>query len=293
MKDLIIIGSGPAGVSAALTAKRRNLDFLWFGNKNLSPKIEVARRIDNYPGLTRVTGLEMNHIFKEQIKTEKLEIINKMVNQIMKMGDHFMVSAGSDVYETKTVLLASGMMMSKFMEGEKEYAGKGVSYCATCDGMFYRNKKIAVICTNKDFEEEVLFLTNIVSSVDLFVDYESKIQKENVTVHRGNPFKVLGDGTKANAICYKNSKDGEDETVEVDGIFVLRDSINPNTILKGLEVNEGHITVDRLQATSVEGVFAAGDCTGRPYQYAKAVGEGNVAIYGVTQYLAEKEGNED
>ena len=293
MKDLIIIGSGPAGVSAALTAKRRNLDFLWFGNKNLSPKVELAHRIDNYPGLTRVTGLEMNHIFKEQIKTEKLEVIGKMINQIMKMGDHFMVSAGSDVYEAKTIVLASGVIMGKFMDGEKELAGKGVSYCATCDGMFYREKEIAVVCENKEFEEEVLFLANIAKKVYLFVNYETTLQKENIEIHKEKPCKVEGEN-KATGIVYKEKGTNEDVIVDIDGIFVLRDSINPNTLLKGLEMDEGHIIVDRTQATSVEGVYAAGDCTGRPYQYAKAVGEGNVAIYGVTQYLAGlEEGNND
>ena len=292
MKDLIIIGSGPAGVSAALTAKRRNLDFLWFGNKNLSPKVEVAHRIDNYPGLTRVTGLEMNHIFKEQIKTEKLEIIGKMVNQIMKMGDHFMVSAGSDVYEAKTIILASGVIMGKFMDGEKELAGKGVSYCATCDGMFYRDKEIAVICENKEFEEEVLFLANIAKKVYLFVNYESRLQKDNIELHREKPYEVKGEN-KATAVVYKSMESGEEKVLNIDGVFVLRDSINPNTLLKGLEMDEGHIVVDRMQSTSIAGVYAAGDCTGRPYQYAKAVGEGNVAIYGVTQYLAEKEDSED
>ena len=92
------------------------------------------------------------------------------------MGDHFMVSAGSDVYEAKTIILASGVMMGKFMTGEKELAGKGVSYCATCDGMFYRDKEIAVICENKEFEEEVLFLANIAKKVYLFVNYESRLQ---------------------------------------------------------------------------------------------------------------------
>ena len=285
MNDLIIIGSGPAGLSAALTAKKRNLSFVWFGNKNLSQKVLSASRITNYPGLIDISGEEMVDVFKKQIEHEKLEIIDKKVNNIARVSDKYMVSAGSDVYEGKTIILAIGVDNKKSIEGEEGFVGKGVSYCATCDGMFYRGKDIAVLCTNKEYEEEVEFLAGLVNKLYLFVTYDTDIKLENADVIKEKPAKIMGD-TKVFGISY-NESDGVEKSIDIDGIFILRDVIKPNTLLKSLAMDGNNIAVNRKQETNLPGVFAAGDCTGRPYQYTKAVGEGNVCIQSVVEYLAK------
>ena len=282
MHDLIIIGSGPAGISAALTAHTRSLDFLWFGDGDLSVKIENAERIRNYPGLPDVTGQEMKQSFQEQIEGLGLALLPERINAIYPMGAHYAVSAGQEVYEAKAILLATGVETSKAIPGEAELLGKGVSYCATCDGFLYRQKRIAVVCTSPKLEPEIEFLAGIAAHVTIIAAYKGcGVEKENTEVILGYPSEIRGAGRVASLVC-------QGREIPVEGVFVLRDSISPAILLKGLQMEGNHIKVDRMQRTSLEGCFAAGDCTGRPYQYAKAVGEGNVALHSAIEYLSSR-----
>lgn len=279
MLDLIIIGSGPAGISAALTAKKRNLNFLWFGNSSLSMKIEKAERITNYPGLINVTGKQMQAVFQQQIKDEGIGLIEKRIDSVYDLGSYYAVCINEDIYEAKSVIIAVGVETRKEIPGEQRLLGHGVSYCATCDGALYKNKKIAVVCTNPQFEEEVEYLAGMASEVILYTTYkECHIERPNVEINMGYPSKIIGE-QRVIGIIFKN------QCINVDGVFLLRDSISPDVLLRGLEMDNGHIKVDREQVTNLKGCFAAGDCTGRPYQYAKAVGEGNVAVHSVIKYL--------
>lgn len=279
MLDLIIIGSGPAGISAALTAKKRNLNFLWFGNSSLSMKIEKAERITNYPGLINVTGKQMQSIFQHQIKNEGITLIEKRIDSVYDMGSYYVACVNEEMLETKAVIMAVGVESTKEIPGEHRLLGCGVSYCATCDGALYKDKKIAVICTNPQFEEEVEYLADMVSELILFTTYkECHVERPNVKANLGYPSGIIGD-EKVQGITFK------DQLINVDGVFFLRDSMSPDVLLRGLEMDNGHIKVDREQKTNLMGCFAAGDCTGRPYQYVKAVGEGNVAVHNVIKYL--------
>jgi thioredoxin reductase (NADPH) len=279
MLDLIIIGSGPAGISAALTANKRNLNFLWFGNASLSKKIESAEKITNYPGLISVTGKQMKGVFQQQISEEGIILTEKRIDSVYDMGDYYVACVNESMYETKSVLMAVGMESTKELPGEQRLLGCGVSYCATCDGALYKNKKIAVICTNPMFEEEIEYLADITSEVILFTTYkECGVEKPNVKVNLGYPSEIIGD-KRVEGIVFKGQR------IDVDGVFLLKDSVSPGVLLKGLEMDNGHIRVDREQKTNLKGCFAAGDCTGRPYQYAKAVGEGNVAVHSIINYL--------
>lgn len=279
MLDLIIIGSGPAGISAALTAKKRNLNFLWFGNSSLSMKIEKAERITNYPGLINVTGKQMQSIFQHQIKNEGITLIEKRIDSVYDMGSYYVACVNEEMLETKAVIMAVGVESTKEIPGEHRLLGCGVSYCATCDGALYKDKKIAVICTNPQFEEEVEYLADMVSELILFTTYkECHVERPNVKANLGYPSGIIGD-EKVQGITFK------DQLINVDGVFFLRDSMSPDILLRGLEMDNGHIKVDREQKTNLMGCFAAGDCTGRPYQYVKAVGEGNVAVHNVIKYL--------
>jgi thioredoxin reductase (NADPH) len=279
MLDLIIIGSGPAGISAALTANKRNLNFLWFGNASLSKKIESAEKITNYPGLISVTGKQMQGVFQQQISEEGIILTEKRIDSVYDMGDYYVACVNESMYETKSVLMAVGMESTKELPGEQRLLGCGMSYCATCDGALYKNKKIAVICTNPMFEEEIEYLADITSEVILFTTYkECGVEKPNVKVSLGFPSEIIGD-KRVEGIVFKGQR------IDVDGVFLLKDSVSPGVLLKGLEMDNGHIRVDREQKTNLKGCFAAGDCTGRPYQYAKAVGEGNVAVHSIVNYL--------
>lgn len=275
-----IIGTGPAGVSAALNLKIHEKNFIWLGSKNLSDKVSKAELVSNYPGFSRVSGWDLNEAFKKHIDDMGIEITEQMVNSIMRMGDSYALMAGSEFYQAKTLILTTGIANVATLPGEQEYVGRGVSYCATCDGGLYRDKTIAVICNSPRFEHEVKYLSELAAKVYYFPQYrEVNFSSDHVERMTQRPVGLEGD----ERISGIQLKDGN--TLPVDGVFCLRNSIAITTLLPGLEMEEGHIKVDRRMATNLPGVFAAGDCTGRPYQYTKAVGEGNVAAHSVIEYL--------
>lgn len=281
MYDAAIIGTGPAGISAALNLKIRQKNFIWIGTKKLSDKVEKAEKILNYPGLPEVSGEEMTSIFQKQIENMGIEITEGMVNSIMPLGDHYAIMAGSDFYETKTIILTTGMANVATIKGEADYIGKGVSYCATCDGMLYREKTIGVVCNAARFEVEIKYLADIADKVYLFAGYpECGINLPNVEKIAA-PIEICGE----NRVHEMKLKTGD--KVEVDGVFILRNAIAMSTLLPGLELEDNHLKVNRRMETSMPGCFAAGDCTGRPYQYTKSVGEGNVAAHTLLEYLDE------
>lgn len=284
MFDTIIIGTGAAGISAALTLKQLNKNFLWIGPKNLSFKINSAEKIRNYPGLSSVSGKEMKDAFLKQINDMKIEILNKQVTGVYDLGDYYSVLCGQDSYDAKTIILGLGVESVKPISGEIELLGQGVSYCATCDGFLYKNKEITVFSSSKEFEHEVTYLASLANHVNLIPLYKDvDINLENVTIFKGMPKSIKKENKKMLLDL------GNNNILESDGIFMLKASISPSVLVPGLEDKDGHIVVDRLCNTNLKGVFAAGDCTGRPYQYAKAVGEGNVSAHSVNQYLEKLE----
>ena len=279
MHDVIIIGTGAAGISAALTLKQLNKDFLWIGSKNLSYKINSAEKIRNYPGLSSVSGKEMKEAFIKQINDMGIEILERQVTGVYDLSTHYAILCGQDTYEAKSIILGLGVETIKPVEGEIELLGQGVSYCATCDGFLYKGKEITVVASSKEFEHEAKYLASLASKVNyigLYKDIDMNLP--NVEILKGMPNKI----TKENKKMKLHLKDS---IIESDGIFMLKASISPAVLVPGLEAVEGHIVVDRNMKTNLNGVFACGDCTGRPYQYAKAVGEGNVAAHSVVNYL--------
>lgn len=279
MYDCIIIGTGPAGLSAALNLKTYKKSFVWFGSKSLSDKVRKAEKITNYPGFPELTGQELFAHFEDHIQSAGLEITEKTVTNVMSEGNYYMVLADNEIYEAKTLILAMGVMTAKLLKGEDELLGRGVSYCATCDGMFYKDKEIAVLCNDPKYEHEVEYLAAKVTYFPLFSD--SQVKKENVTISKDFPVEVNG----IDRVTGLTLKSGE--ILSVDGVFCLRNAIALSKLIPELEIENGHIVVDRAQKTNLPGCFAAGDCTGRPYQYTKAVGEGNVAAHSCISYLAE------
>lgn len=280
--DAAIIGTGPAGLSAALNLQIHNKNFIWIGSKSLSDKVTKAEKISNYPGFTDVSGEELNEAFQKQVQAKGLQIIEQMVNSVISMGSHYAIMAGSEFYEAKTIILATGVATTGTLPGEQEKVGKGVSYCATCDGMLYRGKTIAIICNNARFEHEVKYLADLAETVYYFPNYkEVGNLPANVKIMEDKARGILGE----KRVSGVELRSGEE--LPVNGVFCLRDSVSLATLLPKIEVDGGRIVVDRTMATNLKGVFAAGDCTGRPYQYAKAIGEGNVAAHSVIEYLAE------
>ena len=173
--DVAIVGSGPAGLSAAITAKLRNKNVIIFGNDNFSDKVLKAQEINNYLGLGVVSGETMKEAFAKHLKELGLEVVNEKISAVYNMGNYFGLQGEPNIYEASTVILATGVVPAKTLKGEKEFLGRGVSYCATCDGMLYKNKKIAVLLYGKREEKEAEFLAEIADKVYCFPIYKEKV----------------------------------------------------------------------------------------------------------------------
>ncbi|MBQ8137672.1 MAG: FAD-dependent oxidoreductase [Clostridia bacterium] len=282
MFDTAIIGTGPAGLSAALTLKMRGKDIIWFGSPQYSGKIEKSEKIGNYPGLGMISGPELNERFRAHAEALGLKATDKMVTSVSKLKEHFMILADNEVFEARTVLLSTGVISAKPFPGEEKLLGRGVSYCATCDGMFYRGKTIAVFCGAKRYEHEVDYLAEIAKKVYLLPAYrDCNAKGENIEMIT-SPIKEIKGENRIQTILLGNGTE-----LSVDGFFCLRGAIAPTSLMPGLMLEGPHIVTDRQMATNIPGCFAAGDCTGAPYQIAKSVGEGNVAAHSILEALAE------
>lgn len=279
--DIAIIGSGPAGLSAALNAKIRKKKFILFGNDNLSNKITKAPKINNYLGFYGKTGSEVQVEFKSHIESMGIEITNERVNNIYAMGDYFALMVADKTYEATSVILATGMEYTRPIKGEEEFLGRGVGYCATCDAPLYKGKKVSIIGYNKEAEEEASFVSEIAGEVIYVPMYRGPYKiDDKVTVVEGKPVEIKGE------MSVKSLQLDHSE-IDTDGVFLLKDAISPGQLVPGLEMVDGHIKVDRLMKTNIPGCFACGDCVGKPYQYIKSAGEGNIAALSAVSYLEE------
>ncbi len=280
MYDVVIVGNGPAGISCALTARRRNLKTAILSNSIKSNLLWKTDQIDNYPGMPMVSGAAMLESFEKQALDMGVEIKTGLVRQIMKNEDIFMLLQGDDIIEAKSVVLCLGVAKPKYIEGESMLIGNGVSYCATCDAMFYKNKSIAVISENEDGVEEANFLKDIVGSINYFVIKKHDMSELNkdIKILDKKVIKI----SKESSLVKLEFNDG---FKEYDGVFVFRSAVSIENLIFGLETSGAYINTDKNMATNIDGLYAAGDCTGQPLQIAKAVGEGNIAALSVAKYL--------
>lgn len=283
--DAAILGTGPAGVSAAVTLKIRNKSVLLIGKKDMSLKMAKAHTILNYPGLYGITGSDLADRMKEHLDRMEIAITEDKINTVYAMGEYFALQGAEVMYEAATVILATGVVLAKPFDGEMEYLGKGVSYCATCDAPLYRGKTAAVVGYSKKEEAEADFLAEIADKVYYLPQYPEEVKvSDAVTVIRDKPLKITGEET----VTGLETSGG---TIPVDGVFLLRESVVPSQLMPGLETEGGHVRVNRQMETNLAGCFACGDVTGLPYQYIKAAGEGNVAAISAAQYLDQKKRN--
>lgn len=281
--DIAIVGTGPGGLEAAITAKLRNKDIILFGNKDLSPKITRAVDIKNYLGLPDTTGEGLAKAFKEHLAKMDIEINETRIDSVYAMGDYFALQSAKEMFEAKAVIISTGVVAGRPFPGEDENLGRGVSYCATCDAALYKGKEAIVIGYSKREEEEVIFLAERADKVIYIALYKDvSTLSDNIEVVTGNvPKEIVKDGDRMALITNK----GE---YKADGIFILRDAVSADKLVPGLLMKDGHIVVERDMGTNIEGVFACGDVTGKPYQYIKAAGEGNVAALSAVSYLMSK-----
>ena len=282
MYDVAIIGTGPAGLSAALNLKLYNKSILWLGSPALSRKVQLSHAIANYPGLDTLSGAELNRKFTDQINSMGLEITDRLVTNILPDDSGFSLLGGNDFYQAKTVLLAIGSAGPKALDGEEALLGRGVSYCATCDGFLYKGKTIAILCTDPQYHHEVEYLAQMAGKVYLHTPYKEGVPEAANLERLSAPIRKIQGESKVESILL-----GDGSQREVDGVFLLRNSVAPATLLPGLEMDGPHIRTARDLTTNIPGCFAAGDCTGRPYQIAKAVGDGSIAAHSILEYLGK------
>jgi thioredoxin reductase (NADPH) len=280
--DIAIIGSGPAGLSAAINAKIRNKNIIVFGNREFSSKLVKAPKINNYLGFYDISGNELKEKFKKHIDAMGIKITYERINTIYAMGEYFTLMVNEKMYEATSVILATGVEYTRPLKGEEEFLGRGVGYCATCDAPLYKGKIVTIIGYNHDGEEDANFVSELAAKTYYVPMYKGKYNlNPSIRVIQDKPLEIQGE-TFVNKLVFK------DKFIGTDGVFILKDSVPPGQLVPGLEIENNHVKVDRTMRTNIEGCFAAGDCIGRPYQYIKAAGEGQIAALTAVSYLDSK-----
>lgn len=268
--DIIVLGGGPAGLSAAVAARGRNKSVLVVGNRWQDSPLARAERVDNYLGLPASSGKALLEQFYDHAAKAGVDFVTGRAVSMMVYGGVF-ATVGSQVYDGKALILAPGVQRQAKYPGEETYLGRGVSYCATCDGMLYRGKPVAVVGYTDTARQEAEFLQKIGCSVTYF--------------DRPKQCEIRGDGRVESVTC-----DGR--TIPAEGVFILRPTMAPTELFPGLAVEQGYVTVDRRMATNLPGLFAAGDCTGGPLQVSKAAGDGLIAGQSAAAWAAAQERRE-
>ncbi|HOJ77326.1 MAG TPA: FAD-dependent oxidoreductase [Bacillota bacterium] len=277
--DIAIIGGGPAGLAAALNARRRNKNTILISKEALSSKLTQAHTIDNYPGLPEISGLELAMKLREHAESNGTNFIKDEIQNIYQEDQIFNLVGRESAVQSRTVVLATGVTLDSKLSGETDFIGKGVSYCATCDGMFFKGKPVAVIGYIREAEAETEFLAEICDKVYYLPMYkEPGLSNHKVEIVKGKPVAIVGQ----NRVEFLKTTVGD---LPVAGVFIERAGRPVEQLLLGLEIEDGVIVTDNNQATNIEGVFAAGDCTGKPWQISRAIGQGQVAALSAVQYL--------
>ncbi len=275
--DVAVIGGGIAGYSAALSSKSLGLDCLWLGADLFGEKVKKSEYVRNYPSFLG-NGADFFNALEAQREREGVLFTEGRVDGVFRMKEGYAVSVSPKMYSARTVILCTGVDLKGKIKGESEFLGRGVSYCAVCDGPLFRGKKIAAVLGDPRFCEEAEYLAGFAKTLYVFAPFAGNYLAENIVVCGGVPRAVEGEGRVQRLLADSGAYD-------VDGVFLLRSAVPPEAIAGGLKTDGAHIVVDRSLATSLGGLFAAGDVTGPPYQYAKAAGEGLVAAHSAKRYL--------
>ena len=280
MFDIAIIGGGPAGLSSGVTGAIRKKKIALFEQGEFSAKLQKAHTVDNYVGLPEISGKDlMQKMADHALSYEEVSLIKEKVTNIFIDNDNFMILTNKGNYQAKSVIMAIGVAPAKLLPGEKEFLGRGVSYCATCDGMLYKGKEVVVIGYTAEAEHEAEYLAEICEKVTYLPQYKMSDEKKYSFIVKKDIIKEIVGTMKVEQLVLGQ------ETIAADGIFIIRATDPIDNIFPELALENQVVKVDRDMATNIKGVFAAGDCIGKPWQISKASGEGLVAIHSVINYL--------
>ena len=301
--DVIIIGAGPAGYTAGIYCSRARRDTLLISGLLPGGQLMNTTDVENYPGFEEgIMGPDLMLTMRKQAERMNTTIMDDVVVNVDFRAKPFKVLTGSEEYEAKAVIVCTGATPRKIgIEGEQTFSGKGVSYCATCDGAFFRNQDIAVVGGGDSCMEEATFLTKFASKVHIIhrrdtfraskIMQERALSNEKIEVHWNSAVEDIKGDQKVQQIILKDTKTGENETLEMGGVFVAIGH-EPNTELfkNQLEMDEnGYIIQKNNTETSVKGVFTAGDVHDHRYRQAvTAAGFGCMSAIDVDKYLTEQ-----
>jgi len=294
--DLIVLGGGPTAIACAIYAARFALDVLIIG-KIFGGLIVTTDIVENYPGITSISGQGLMEMFKDHMNSLSIPYISDEIRSIENAGDYFVLHSFFQKFKAKSICIATGSERRKLgIPGEEEFAGKGVSYCATCDSPFYKNKVVCVIGGSDSAAKEALFLAQNVKKVYIIYRKEEiraePINKKKVyenekieIINNTNVVKIVGK-TNVNRVIFDNGKE-----LEVDGVFIEIGSIPNSEIAQkiGTKTNEkGEIIINRKSETNIPGIFAAGDVADAPFKQAiTGVAEGVIAAYSAFDYVKD------
>lgn len=304
-KDLVIIGGGPAGLSAAIYAQRALLDNVVLEQEAVGGQVILTSEVDNYPGVPHTDGFSLVDAMQNQVKDLGGNISLESVRSLSRSDEGFTVETSENTYLSKTVIVSGGATPRRAgFAGEEEFAGRGVSYCATCDGMFYRGKQVFVVGGGNSAAEEALFLTKFASKVTMVVrkdhmraqaSVQRQVEKsEKIDVMYNTSVKsVSGDGL-LESITFVDNVTGTEVTKDYDkgafGVFVFVGRVPASKLLDGLvDLDEhGYVITDERMATSVPGLYAAGDVRQKSLrQIITAAADGAIAATSVAAFLGQ------
>ena len=298
MKDIVIIGGGPAGLTAALYAARAELDAVMLEKDYQGGQMVTTEEVENYPGIIDITGPDLANVMYEHAQKFGAKMEFNEVKEIKIDGDVKKVITNSGIYETKAIILSMGAKPRKLgVPREDELGSKGISYCAICDGGFYRNKTVAVVGGGDTAVEDALYLSRIAKKVYLIHRrdslraskiLQSKLFESNVEVIWDSKVTELKGDNKLNAIEIENLKDSLRKELEMDGLFVAVGSIPTTALVKDLvDLDpQGYIIADENCATSVDGIFEIGDIrTKHLRQVITAAADGAISVYEAEKYI--------
>lgn len=302
IRDVIMIGAGPSALTAAVYTTREDIDTVLYEKSIIGGLAAITDKVDNYPGFPAgIEGMKLADQLQQQAERFGANIEFGDVSAIRSEGDIKTVTVDGQEVQARAVLIATGSDYKKIgVPGEREYFGRGVHYCATCDGAFYRDKRLVVVGGGNSAVQEAIFLTRFTTHIDMLVrttikasevlrhDLQEYIDSGQITVHLNTETKeIVAQEGKVTSV--KAVKAGEDVTFETDGVFVFV-GLKPNTgFLKdsGVELDgQGLIKTDEHLSTNIPGIYASGDVrSGATMQIASAVGEGATAALSIREYL--------
>ena len=302
IKDLVVVGTGPSALTAAIYTTREDIETVLYERATIGGLAATTDMIDNYPGFPEgVAGMDLAGKFEQQAARFGAMIDFGDVSSIKKDGDYFTVEVDGQPVQTRTVLIATGSDYKKLdIPGEAEYFGRGAHYCATCDGAFYKEQRIAVVGGGNSAVQEAIFLTRYATHIDLIVrssvkasdilqdDLQKYVDQGKITIHlEAKPLEILAEDGKVNGVKIE-SPTGE-SVLDVAAVFVFVGLIPNSTFLQGSDVvldESGLVVVNDRLETSVPGIFASGDVrTGAIRQVVSAAGDGAVAALSIREYL--------